>query len=109
MIFLTSKNEKLKCLHLKALGIHVYLTTIKESYFVNCKHLEVITKALNVLKSILNDDYLFRVSNFDSAFVVWNTLVSLGEQKHITRGVTRMMEVLLSIYATWSKGMTPLR
>ena len=29
----------------------------------------------------LNDDYLSTVSNFDSAFVVWNTLIFLGEQK----------------------------
>ena len=68
-------------LYLKALGIHVYLVTIKDSYFVNGKHLEANEKAIHALKSTLNDDYLCMVSNFDSAFVVWNTLVSLGEQK----------------------------
>ena len=68
-------------IYLKALGIHVYLITIKDSYFVNGKHLEANTKAIHALKSTLNDEYLCRVSNFDSAFVVWNTLVSLSEQK----------------------------
>ena len=69
-------------LYLKALGIHVYLTTIKDSYLLNGKHLEANTKALHVLKSTLNDDYLCRVTNFDSAFVVWNTLVSVGPEGH---------------------------
>ena len=68
-------------MYLKALGIHVYFATIKDSYFANGKHLMVNTEAIHVLKSILNDEYLSRVSNFDSAFVVWNTLISLGEQK----------------------------
>jgi len=59
-------------MYLKALVIHVYLATIKESYFVNGKHLEGNAKALHALKSTLNDDYLSRISNFDSTFVVWN-------------------------------------
>ena len=66
-------------MYLKALGIHVYLATIKDSYYLNGKHLEANAKALHALKSTLNDDYLCRVANFDSAFVIWNTLVSLGE------------------------------
>ena len=66
---------------LKALGIHVYLATIKDSYFSNNKYLEAKSKATHALKSTLNDEYLSRVSNFDSAFVVWNTLISLGDQK----------------------------
>ena len=57
-------------MYLKAPGIHVYLTTIKDSYLLNGKHLEVNTKALHALKSTLNDDYLCRVANFDSAFVI---------------------------------------
>ena len=66
-------------MYLKALGIHVYLTTIKDSYFSNSKYLEANSKAIHALKSTLNDDYLCRVANFDSAFIAWNTLVSLGE------------------------------
>ena len=68
-------------LYLKALGIHVYLATIKNSYCLNGKHLEANAKAIYALKSTLNDEYLSRVANFDSAFIVWNTIVSLGEQK----------------------------
>ena len=68
-------------MYLKALGIHVYFATMKDSYCLNSKHLEANTKAIHSLKSILNDEYLFRIANFDSAFVVWNTLISLGEQK----------------------------
>ena len=40
----------------KALGIHVYLATIKNSYFVNSKHLEANAKAIHALKLTLNDD-----------------------------------------------------
>ena len=68
-------------MYLMALGIHVYFVTIKNSYFINGKHLEANTKAIHALKSTLNDEYLSRVSNFDSVFIVWNTFVSLGEQK----------------------------
>jgi len=68
-------------MYLKALGIHVYFFAINDSYFINGKHLEANTKAIHALKSTLNDEYLSRISNFDSAFVVWNTLVSLDEQK----------------------------
>ena len=50
-------------MYLKALSIHVYLTTIKDLYFVNDKHLEVNTKAIHALKLTLNDEYLSRVSN----------------------------------------------
>ena len=67
-------------LYLKTLGILVYFATIKDSDCLNDKHLEANAKAIHALKSTLNDEYLFRVSNFDSAFVVWNTLISLGEQ-----------------------------
>jgi len=68
-------------MYLKTLGIHVYLVTTKNSYFRNGKYLEANTKAIHVLKSTLNDDYLSRVSNVDSIFVVWNTLNSFAEQK----------------------------
>ena len=64
----------------KTLGIHVYLATIKESYFVNGKLLEANAKSLHALKSTLNDEYLSRISNIESAFVVWSTLITFGEQ-----------------------------
>jgi len=57
-------------IYLKALGIHVYFVTIKDSYFINGKHLEANTKAIHAIKSTLNDKYLSKVANFDSAFVV---------------------------------------
>ena len=73
-------------IYLKALGIHVYLATIKNSYCLSGKQVEANTKAIHALKSTLNDDYLCRVSNFDSAFAGWNTLASLGEQKQYYMG-----------------------
>ena len=73
-------------MYLKTLGIHVYLATIKNSYCLNDKHLEANSKAIHALKSTLNDDYLSRVSNLDSAFVVWNIIVSLGEQEQYYAG-----------------------
>jgi len=57
-------------MYLKALGIHVYLATIKDSHCLNDNHLEANTKALHALKSTLNDDDLCKVPNFDSDFVV---------------------------------------
>ena len=42
-------------MYLKALGIHVYLDTIKDSYCLNDKHLEANAKAVHALKSTLND------------------------------------------------------
>ena len=57
-------------LYLKDLGIHVYFSTTKESFFVNDKYLEANTKAIHALKLTLNDDYLSRVSNIDLAFIV---------------------------------------
>ena len=75
-------------LYLKALGIHVYFATTKDSYCLNGKHFEVNAKALHALKSTLNDEYLFRVSNIDSAFVVWNTMISLGENEQYYAAVS---------------------
>ena len=57
-------------MYLKTLEIHVYFATIKDSYFLNSKNLETNAKALLTLRSALNDEYLSRVANFDSAFVV---------------------------------------
>ena len=67
-------------MYLKPLGMYAYLATTKESYIVNGNYLEANTKSVHALKITLNGDYLFRVSNFDSAFAVWNTLISLSEQ-----------------------------
>ena len=67
-------------MYLKGLGIHVYLAAIKDSYVNNIKYIEANSKAIHALKSALNDEYLFRVSNIDSAFVVWNIITSLGEK-----------------------------
>ena len=39
-------------MYLKALGIHVYFATIKDSYCLNDKNLEANAKALHALKSI---------------------------------------------------------
>jgi len=64
-------------MYLKALSIHVHLGTIKYSYFVNSKYLEANAKAIHALRLTLNDDYLSRVPNIKSAFVVWNTLITL--------------------------------
>ena len=92
---LNFQNWKVKMsTYLKALGIYVYLATIKDSYFVNSKYLEANTKVIYTLKSTLNDDYLFRVSNIDSIFIVWNTLFTLVNKRNITRRVTRMKKVL---------------
>jgi len=63
-------------MHLKALGIYVYLATTQDSYFINGKNIEANAKAIDALKSTVNEDYLSRVSNIDSAFIVWNTLIS---------------------------------
>ena len=68
---LNFQNWKVKMfMYLKALGIHVYLVTIQDPYFINDKHLEANAKAINALKSTLNDDYLSRVFNLDLIFVV---------------------------------------
>ena len=73
-------------MYFKALGIHVYFAIIKNSYCFNGKHLEVNTKVIHALKSTLNDEYLSRVSNFDSAFIVWNTIISLDKQEEYYEG-----------------------
>ena len=44
-------------LYLKALGIHVYFATTKDSYCLNSKHFEANTKALHALKSTLTVSY----------------------------------------------------
>jgi len=67
-------------MYLKTLGMHIFLATIKKSYFCNDKHIEANTQALEALRRTLSKDYLSMVSNCDSAFTVWNTLTSLELQ-----------------------------
>jgi len=73
-------------MYLKGLGIHVYVATTKDLYVSNSKYIEANSKAIHALKSTLNDDYLCRVANFDSAFVAWNTILFLGEQEQYYAG-----------------------
>ena len=96
-------------MYFKALRIHVYLATIKESYFAHGKHLEDNTKAHHTLKSILNDEYLSRVSNIESVFVVWNTLISLSDQKQYYKGCNSDNESFTPNMCYMVQGMTPLR
>ena len=56
--------------HLKALGLHVYLATIKRSYIDNDKYLKANAQVVIALKLTLSNTYLFIVSHCDSAFVV---------------------------------------
>ena len=62
--------------YLKALGLHVYLATIKKIYFSNDKYIEVNTQAMEALRHRLSKEHLCIVSHCDSAFAVWNTLTS---------------------------------
>ena len=96
-------------LYLKALSIHVYLAIANDSYCLNGKNFEANAKALHALKCTLNDDYLSRVSNIDSAFVVWNIITSLGEKDLYYAGSDSDVGSNTSTHATWSKGITPLR
>jgi len=66
--------------YLKALGLYVYLTTTKKSYFGNDKYIEANTQALHALKQTLSKEYLSIISHCDSAFAVWNALTSLKLQ-----------------------------
>jgi len=66
--------------YLKALGLHVYLITIKKSYVGNDKYLEANAQVLDAFKHTLRKEHLFMISHFDSTFVVWNTLTSPKEQ-----------------------------
>ena len=96
-------------LYLKALGIHVYLASTNDSYVNNSKNLEANAKAVHALKSTLNNDYLSRVSNFDSAFVVWNTLISLGEKDQYYAGSDSDVGSNTSNLCYMVQGDNPLR
>ena len=64
----------------KALGLHVYLPTIKKSYFVNDKYIEVNVQAMEALRHTLSKEHISLVSHCGSAFAVWNTLTSPKQQ-----------------------------
>jgi len=66
--------------YLKALDLHVYLATTKKSYRDNDKYIEANTQAMEALRRTLSKKYLSLISHCDSAFTVWNTLISLKEQ-----------------------------
>ena len=92
-------------MYLKALGIHVYFATIKNSYCLNDKNLEANAKALHALKSTLNDEYLSRIFSIELA-LQFETLSSLlVNKRHMTTRVTRIKEVILLTCATWFKGV----
>ena len=63
-------------MYLKTLGLHVFLTATKKCYLGNSNHIEANAQAFEAIRSTLNKEYLMLVSNFDSAFVVWNKLTS---------------------------------
>ena len=63
-------------MYLKTLGLHVFLAATKKSYLGNSNHIGANAQALEALRSTLNNEYLFLVSNCDSAFEMWNTLTS---------------------------------
>ena len=91
-------------MYLKALGIHVYFATIKDSNCLNGKNIEANAKAIHAL----NDEYLSRVANLDSAFVVWNSLISLGEQEQYYAGSDSNVESDASNVYYMVQGDNPL-
>ena len=76
--------------------------------FVNGKYLEANTKAIHATKSTLNDEYLSKISNFDSAFILWNALVSLDEQKQYMESDSDDRSDASNI-CYMVQGVTPLR
>jgi len=56
--------------YLKTLGLHVYLATTKRSYIDNGKYFKANAQAIIVLKKILNNNYISRISHRYSTFTV---------------------------------------
>ena len=54
--------------YLKALGLHVYLATIKKSYLGNDKHVEANAQALEARRHTLRKDDFSLISHCDSTF-----------------------------------------
>ena len=70
--------------YLKDIGLHVYLATTKKSYLGSDKYREANTQAIEALRHTLSKDHISLISHCDSAFAVWNTLISPKEQaQHI--------------------------
>ena len=53
--------------YLKALGLHVYLSTIKKSYFGNDKYLEANAQAMEAFKHTLSEEHISLIFHCDSA------------------------------------------
>jgi len=53
----------------------------KISYIDNGKYFEANAQVMIALKKTLNNDYISRVANCDSAFAMWNTLISLEKTR----------------------------
>ena len=68
-------------MYLKTLGLHVFLAATKKCYLGNGDHIGANALALEAIRSTLSIDYLIRVSNFDSAFAVWNKLTTTNTSK----------------------------
>ena len=56
--------------------MHVFLAATKRCYLGDRNHIGANAQALEAIRSTLSKDYLIRVSNFDSAFAVWNLLTT---------------------------------
>ena len=56
--------------------MHIYLVTIKKTYFGNDKYIEANAQSLDALKHTLSKEYLSMLSHCDFAFAVWNTSTS---------------------------------
>ena len=63
-------------IYLQTLGLHVFLAATKKCYLGDRKHIGANAQALEAIRSTLPKDYLLCVSNFDSAFAVWNKLTT---------------------------------
>ena len=68
-------------IYLQTLGYKVHLAITKESYLSDSKHIGANAQALEAIRSTLSKDYLMHVSNFDSAFAVWNILTTTTTSK----------------------------
>ena len=63
-------------MYLKTLGLHIFLAATKKCYLGNRNHIGANAQALEVIRSTLSKEYLSIISNYDSAFAVWNKLTT---------------------------------
>ena len=68
-------------MYLKTLGLHVFLAATKRCYLGDSNHIGANAQALEAIRSTLPKDYLMCVSNFGSAFAVWNKLTTTTTSK----------------------------